>query len=143
MVLHEVLNLKRWYLTAAIAPALSVVYYLRSLMATYGRLQDQVPVHFGLHGEPNGWMSRKLWPVVSVVILLAMLALVFASRPGMWVPALIHWGVCGLIAAGFSEVNYSAAEERRFSFRPILLGALAVVGLGMVLAMALAGWWRG
>ena len=143
MVLHEVGNLKRWYVTAAIAPALSVVYYLRSLMVTYGRLPEQVPVHFGLRGEPNGWMSRKLWPVVSVVILLAIQAMVFVSRPGMWVPALIQWGVCGMIAGSFSEVNYSAAEQRRFSFRPMPLGALAVIGLGVVLAVVLAGWWLG
>jgi hypothetical protein len=143
MVLHEVVNLKRWYVTAAIAPALAAVYYLRSLLATYGRLPEQVPVHFGLDGQPNGWMSCKLWPVVSLVLMVVIEALLFTTQPGIRrVPTLMYWGVCGLLAGAFSEINYSAADGRAYGFRPMLLGVLGVLCGGILITLALAGWWR-
>lgn len=133
----------RWYATAAIAPAFAAVYYVRSLVVNYARMPERVAVHFGFDGQPNGWMDRGTWAAVSVVIIGLLDGLLFTTMPGVRnVPTLMYWGVSGLIAGAFSEINFSAAEGRRYGFRPGLVGAAAVVCGGILIALALAGWWR-
>jgi hypothetical protein len=143
MALPEAAN-GRWYATAAIAPALAAVFYLRSLVVNYGRLPERVPVHFGFDGQPDGWMNRGSWPAFSMVMVVGIDALVFLSYPGPWnLPTLLGWGTSGIVAGAFSEINFAAVEQRKFSIGRGLLCAVAVLGGGIAITLALAGWWRG
>lgn len=143
MALHEAASV-RWYATAAIAPMLAAVYYVRSLVVNYGRLPERVPVHFGFDGQPDGWMNRSTWPAFSLVMVAGMGALVLLSYPGPWnIPTLLSWGASGILAGAFSEINYAAAERRKLSIGRGLLCAVAVLGAGIAITLALAGWWRG
>lgn len=134
----------RWYVTVAIAPSLAAAYYVRSLVVNYGRLPERVPVHFGFDGQPDGWMNRNTWPAFSLVLVLGINALVFLSYPGPWnVPTLLNWGASGILAGAFSEINYAAAEQQKYSMSRGLLCAVAVLFTGIAMTLVLAGWWRG
>lgn len=133
----------RWYFTAAMAPAVAAVYYVRSLVVNYPRMPERVAVHFGLDGQPNGWMDRRTWVAVSVVMIGLLDGLLFTTMPGVRnVPTLLYWVVSGMLAGAFGEVNYSAAEGRKYGFRPGLVGGLAALGGGIVVTLVLASWWR-
>lgn len=43
--------------------------------AVYGRLPQQLPVHFNLHGRPDGWMSKPLgaWLLIGLTLLTWLL----------------------------------------------------------------------
>ncbi len=96
----------RWYATVAIAPAAASIYYVRSLVVNYGRMPERVAVHFGLDGQPNGWMERGTWAAVSVALIVLLDGLLFTTMPGVRnVPTLMYWGGIGLIAGAFSETR--------------------------------------
>lgn len=142
--MHGMVNLTRWYVTAGVAPALALFYYLFSLVRLYRRLPEQVPSHFDLDGTPNGWMPRPVLAVFSIVSLAALIAgLLFATVPGPWhITTLMYWGATGLVAGTFCEINLSAAENRRYRFWALLWGSSAVLAGGILCTLALAFWWR-
>lgn len=65
---------RRW-----IGPVL-IVLMIAFALAVYGRLPEQVPTHFGLSGEPDGWTSRFPGAFLAPAIAAGLYVLLFLLR---------------------------------------------------------------
>ena len=65
---------KRW-----IGPVL-IVLMVAFALAVYGRLPEQVPIHFDLSGEPDDWMDRFPGAFFLPAIAAGIYLLLFALR---------------------------------------------------------------
>ncbi|MGH9716528.1 MAG: DUF1648 domain-containing protein [Candidatus Acidiferrales bacterium] len=117
----------RWYLIAGLIPIASAAYYLCAVSIAYRKLPQDVPIHFDLHGVADNWMNRTTWLVLSSIIVGAVVALVFTTRPMPFNgAAIIYWCVCGSIVGAFLQVNTAAQARRRFHSLPVLPWILGV-----------------
>ena len=141
-------RLSSWYSAAIVAAAIAM-----SAVA-YPRLPEQVPVHWGIRGEPDRWGSRFegaiLLPFVMLAawVLLRVLPRVDPRAPNyakmqstydfmvsavMTLLLIVH---AMLLAAG---LGYAVPVGR---LTPVLIGALFAM-LGNVLPRARPNWWFG
>jgi uncharacterized membrane protein len=66
--------------------AFVVLWVLIEGITLWSRFPDRVPVHFGLHGTPDGWAGKNVFTVygpillIAVVVALTSLALVLSPR---------------------------------------------------------------
>jgi len=134
---------ERWYLVAGLAPIAGAVFYLRSVSVAYRKLPEDVPVHFDIHGVADNWMNRTKWLVVSPIIVGAMVAMVFLTRPAPFNgAAIIYWCVCGVVIGGFLQVNTAAQAQRRPHYLPVLAWLLAVPVCELILSGIFEYWWN-
>jgi uncharacterized membrane protein len=141
-------HLNRWYSAVVVVIAIAI-----SALA-YPRLPEQVPVHWGLRGEPDRWGSRFegaiLFPAV-MVLAWAMLRFLpridprapnyakmqstydFMVNAVLTVLLIVHAMV---LAAG---LGYAVPVGR---VTPVLVGALFAT-LGNILPRARPNWWFG
>lgn len=80
-------------------------------------LPDPMPIHWGLAGRPDGWMSRSL-------------ALGLGPLMGLGVPALV---------AGLVAVSPQRAELEDSGALPLVLGVLGLFGVGVQVLVVQAG----
>jgi Domain of unknown function (DUF1648) len=133
----------RWYLIAGLIPVAAAVYYLFSLSISYRKLPQDVPVHFDIHGVADNWMNRMTWLLLSPIIVGAVAALVFLTRPAPFFgAALIYWCVCGAVIGALLQVNTAARAQRRFRSLPVLPWILAVPVCEFVLSRGFENWWN-
>lgn len=117
----------RWYLLAALAPIAAAVFYLREVSVAYRKLPQDVPVHFDIDGVADNWMNKTTWLVLSPIVVAALVAMVFLTRPAPFNgAAIIYWCVCGVVIGAFLQVNAAAQAQRRFHYLPVLAWFVAV-----------------
>ena len=139
---------RRW-----IGPVL-IVLMIAFAAAVYGRLPEQVPTHFGLSGEPDGWTPRFpgafLMPLLAVGVYLLLIVLrridprganyrrfeetwwVFLNGMALLMTAL-H-----VLSLGFA-IGWPIAMDRAVT---VTLGLL-FVGLGNYMPRLRSNWWMG
>jgi len=133
----------RWYLIAGLMPIATAVYYLCSVSIAYRKLPQDVPVHFDIHGVADNWMNRTTWVVLSPIIVGAVVALVFLTRPTPFNgAAIIYWCVCGVVIGAFLQVNRAAQAQRRLHLLPVLAWLLAVPVCESILSLNFEYWWN-
>ncbi|MGA9885215.1 MAG: DUF1648 domain-containing protein [Candidatus Acidiferrales bacterium] len=134
---------ERWYLVAGLVPIAAAVFYLRAVSIAYRKLPQDVPVHFDIHGVADNWMNRTTWLVLSLIIVTAVVALVFVTRPApFYGAAIIYWCVCGVVIGGFLQVNTAAQAQRRCHFLPVLPWILGVPVCELILSATFKYWWN-
>jgi hypothetical protein len=60
------------------AGAALVLWVLAEGISIYGRLPAEVPIHFGLYGQPDGWSGKGVWSVLGMPMGAAVLLIVMA-----------------------------------------------------------------
>ena len=96
----------RWALAVCAVLSLAVVGWSVSLGA---QLPDPMPIHWGLSGRPNGWMSRSL-------------ALALGPLMGLGVP---------LLVAGLVQISPQRDELAASGVLPLLLIGFGLFGVGV------------
>lgn len=133
---------ERWYLVAGLIPVAAAVYYLCSVSVAYRKLPQDVPIHFDIHGVADNWMDKTTWLVVSPIIVTALVAVVFLTRPTPLGAAVIYWCVCGVVIGAFLQVNTAAAQAQgRTHFLPVLPWILGVPVCEFILSATFKSWW--
>jgi hypothetical protein len=92
---------------------LSYALFFGYLAATYRQLPTKVASHFDIHGQPNGWMSRRSDAEIMVAIAVIVPAIVVGSMGG-----------AGRIPVSFINLprrDFWLAPERRQSALAVLL----------------------
>jgi uncharacterized membrane protein len=140
--------MRKWYPWSLVAAATAFS------LAVYNRLPQEIPTHWGLHGEVNGWSSRA-FAAWLMPILMAVLALVLPFLPkidprganfvkfrptyDLVVNAIITMlGVIHVCMLGVG-LGWPISMER---ITPLLVGGLLVL-LGNVMPRARPNWWFG
>ena len=95
------------------------------ILATGAALPDQVAMHFGTRGEPNGWASRDgyLALIVAQVVVLPALLLGLKVALPRWVPR-VH---------KVPNRDYSLAEPRRTTTLRRVAGFVATLDILVVI----------
>jgi FtsH-binding integral membrane protein len=127
----------RWLPVAVLGiPGIAALYYTVALLRTYSRMADKIPVHFGLNGEPNGWMSKAWYAPLSVLLLIAMLVLfifvlaaVKQNRSTAWFTVLLYSATMGFVVGAFLSLLQAASSGKPFHALPALAWALIIVVL--------------
>jgi len=139
-------DLQRWYRVAGALPVLAIAYYVVLLAMSFRRLPVAVPVHFGFDGSPNGWMDRRVWVIVSPVILASLMLLVMTTRPigagaAANVTTIMFWWASGLAIGSFVEIVRSARAGGQFRFLPMIVWMVLLPVCETGLAMGTKTWW--
>jgi uncharacterized membrane protein len=135
--------LHRWYLVAGMVPFATAAIYVCAVNLAFKALPQEVPIHFDFHGVANGWMQKSLWRILSPILLGAIAAMVFATRPGPFeVTAITYWSACGMITGAFFQINRAARAQRPFRIWPVLAWFLLVPFCQIILSTALTPWWK-
>ncbi len=122
--------------------------------AVYDRLPAVIPVHFDLHGRPDGWMPREIgaWSVLAVgaivwlVTRFAVLALAGRDRenldasPVATVAAILMGMVCGVQLA---LVHAALYEPHRVGLGLAFVLAATWVAIGLVMPRMRRNRWMG
>jgi hypothetical protein len=95
-----------WIIAAAIVNTLWTLWCVQLLPA-------RVATHFGLGGQPDGWMSRKGFALFSIFFPLAMAAfMMFVARTGPGMEAPMQHLAAGLILF-FSGISWCVVRSNR------------------------------
>lgn len=128
------------WIAISFVPLVAIAAYTVRLALIYRRLPKDVPVHFGLDGTPNGWMSRPVWAALSPLLLVSLLLfLTFIQHtqphtPGAIYSYLFFWGALGLVTGAFWGILTAALDNARFNLYGMLVWpVLFVLGEYMVL----------
>lgn len=135
-------------------PPLIVIIALAASLAVYSQLPDRVPMHWNLHGQPNGWTSR-LWGAWTMPLIIAALGLVLRLLPYIDPRrenyakfAVAYEGMVILImlyALGVHFILLAAALGNPIAVMqwvPLGIGLL-LAGLGFLLPYARSNWFFG
>ncbi len=135
-----------WWLYAVIVnPAAAVAVLVSSYVVLADRLPDHLAVHFGLSGEPNGYLSAIATLVLVLVpwIVLPVFGLIRRGRRTGVLFTAYTGGSVALFAWAlilWSNLDVPAAVQARpVSIALVLVGVLGAFSLGQFVA---AGWAR-
>ena len=98
-------------------------FFLANIMVTvigYFMMPHRMATHFGGGGVANGWTSREMWCVISLVIDIPLFALLW------YMPAVVFAFPPGLV--NLPNKNYWLAEEHREETRRKLGSLMAEFG---------------
>jgi uncharacterized membrane protein len=128
------------WIATSIIPLVAVVVYSIRLALIYGHLPENIPIHFGLDGTPNGWMSRPVLAIFSPLMILALILLLASTnrfRPsaqGFVLANLIFWSATGLTTGAFWGILTASVNNTRFNVYMLLVWpVLFVLGEYVVL----------
>jgi immunity protein, SdpI family len=142
------MTMRKWF------PAVVIVTAFAMSLAAYPHLPDRVPLHWGLDGQPNGWVGL---PVGPFALPLAMIALVILFRvlPDADPRKSNYekfWGtydfiVIGVVTFCFAIHCVSLGQALGLPIPmervvPALIGAF-FIGLGNVFPRLRSNWWVG
>lgn len=126
------------YLKILIFTSLLILLPIAAGLILWNRLPEQMPIHWGMNGQPDGWTSRFMGVFGTPLFLLAMhwfsaLAVVFAdpkkqnhsekiTRMVFWIMPLLS-----LLVHGFVYAAVLGVEVDMTVILPIFLGLLFTV----------------
>ncbi len=140
--------MRKWY------PALLVVLSIIVSVYAYPRLPDRVPIHWNIHGQPNGYGSRLFATVLFPALLLVMWAFLrglpridprranYAKMEGTYDLVVNAALTIVLLAHGSSIAAALGAHVAIERVIPAAIGLMLVV-IGNVMPRARPNWWFG
>ena len=100
-----------WARTLEIAPLmLAAIIYCVVLVSNYSSLPPTLAIHYGLNGQPNGWIERQFWAILSIALLAILIAVpLFASitistSGARYAPVVKLYLVFGIVLSGFFQI---------------------------------------
>lgn len=135
-------------------PAVIIVTAFAMSLAAYPHLPDRVPIHWGIDGQPNGWVGRPLGPFALPLAMIALLILFRAlpdadPRKGNYEK---FWGsydvvVVGAVLLGFATHCVSLGQALGLPIPmervvPGIIGAF-FIGMGNVFPRLRSNAWVG
>lgn len=127
----------RW-LMPAFVPVAALLY-----AASWSRLPERMATHFGMNGQPNGWMARQDSLIFSVVLTavlagVGVIPLARAKRPDFlaWTVLGLFYFVLGAVLLGTESVITFNLTGHAIDPTPFLVTALCVVAAVVIIALA-------
>jgi len=117
-------------------PWIGAAALMAKFTSSWNELPERVATHFGLSGEPNGWMNKR--PLVAIMIVVT-LAICGGTIPLMTIePRKSAGALCtvlltstAVIGAFWEMINYNVTGQKFRMLRPLL----PVAGMGALLLL--------
>ena len=76
-------RLRAWFLLAL--AAFAVLWVFVQGITLWSRFPERFPIHFGLHGTPDGWAGKNVFtvfgPIVLIAVVVALISLALVLSP--------------------------------------------------------------
>jgi Protein of unknown function (DUF1648) len=117
-------------------PWIGAAALMAKFISSWNELPERVATHFGLTGEPNGWMNKR--PLVAIMIVVTLLVcggtiplMMIDPRKSAGAIPTVLLSSAAVIGAFWEMIDYNVTGEKFRMLRPLL----PVAGVGALLLL--------